>query len=139
MRVLFVGVFVAACGTTATPDAGTKVCVPGASVACVGPGGCNGAQVCNSAGTALGVCDCGAQTDGGAEASDDASDAKSDGASMACVAQLAGGYDYTCALKARRHCLVLGCERKWSARKRIDVAIGDARTGYIARKHGHSD
>jgi len=36
-----------------------KACTPGASVACVGPGGCSGAQVCTSDGMGFGVCDCG--------------------------------------------------------------------------------
>ncbi len=35
-------------------------CVPGASQACVGPGGCQGGQVCLPDGSALGPCDCGA-------------------------------------------------------------------------------
>lgn len=36
------------------------VCVPGASQACVGPGGCQGGQVCLADGSGLGPCDCGA-------------------------------------------------------------------------------
>jgi hypothetical protein len=35
-------------------------CVPGASQACVGPGGCQGGQVCLPDGSGLGPCDCGA-------------------------------------------------------------------------------
>lgn len=35
-------------------------CVPGASQACVGPGGCHGGQVCLADGSGLGPCDCGA-------------------------------------------------------------------------------
>jgi hypothetical protein len=35
-------------------------CVPGASQACVGPGGCQGGQVCLPDGGGLGPCDCGA-------------------------------------------------------------------------------
>jgi hypothetical protein len=34
-------------------------CTPGASQACVGPGGCNGGQVCLPGGAAFGQCDCG--------------------------------------------------------------------------------
>jgi hypothetical protein len=34
-------------------------CTPGASVACTGPGGCRGAQTCNSDGASLGSCVCG--------------------------------------------------------------------------------
>jgi len=36
------------------------LCVPGASQACVGPGGCQGGQVCLADGSGLGACDCGA-------------------------------------------------------------------------------
>lgn len=42
------------------PPTATGVhCVPGASQACVGPGGCQGGQVCLPDGGALGPCDCG--------------------------------------------------------------------------------
>jgi hypothetical protein len=37
-----------------------RVCVPGASRACVGPGGCNGGQACRPDGSGFGPCDCGA-------------------------------------------------------------------------------
>jgi hypothetical protein len=50
-------------GNTTTPDGGAS-CVPNQSVACTGPAGCSGAQVCNANGTAFGFCDCG-QGDGG--------------------------------------------------------------------------
>jgi hypothetical protein len=49
-------------GASATRDAGTMgggLCVPGMSVACAGPRGCVGFQVCNAAGKAFGSCDCG--------------------------------------------------------------------------------
>ena len=36
------------------------VCVAGASVACTGPGGCAGGQVCNAAGSGFEACLCGA-------------------------------------------------------------------------------
>src|SRR5262245_61996227 len=61
-----------------------RVCTPGASVACVGTGGCAGGQVCNADGTGFGVCDCGgtpdaATTDGGGGGGDSgAIDAGSD-------------------------------------------------------------
>ncbi len=42
------------------------VCAPGASVACVGAGGCMGGQVCNAAGSGFGACACGTPiVDGG--------------------------------------------------------------------------
>lgn len=37
-------------------------CIPGQSVACVGPGGCSSNQVCNGVGSGYGPCDC-AQTE----------------------------------------------------------------------------
>ena len=46
----------AACGSDPEP---ARLCTPGASVACVGAGGCAGGQVCNAAGSALGACECG--------------------------------------------------------------------------------
>jgi hypothetical protein len=38
---------------------GAKACVPGQSVACVGPAGCRGGQICNSDGQSFGLCNCG--------------------------------------------------------------------------------
>jgi hypothetical protein len=46
--------------SSAAQEAGAMtVCTPGASVACTGPGGCAGGQVCNANGSAFGACDCG--------------------------------------------------------------------------------
>jgi hypothetical protein len=44
--------------SSGTTSGGSMVCTPGASVACVGVGGCQGGQVCNSDGTAFGTCEC---------------------------------------------------------------------------------
>jgi hypothetical protein len=46
--------------TDATADAGggATACIPGQSVACVGPGGCSTNQVCNSSGSGFGPCSC---------------------------------------------------------------------------------
>lgn len=41
----------------------TTACTPGASVACTGPGGCSGGQVCRSDGSGYEACVCG--VDGG--------------------------------------------------------------------------
>ncbi len=41
-------------------------CIPGASQACVGRGGCAGGQICTADGQAFGPCDCGTVRDGGA-------------------------------------------------------------------------
>jgi hypothetical protein len=41
-------------------------CIPGASQACVGRGGCAGGQICTADGHAFGPCDCGTVGDGGA-------------------------------------------------------------------------
>jgi hypothetical protein len=43
----------------AAATAGQRVCTPGASQACVGPGGCQGGQACLVDGAAFGPCDCG--------------------------------------------------------------------------------
>jgi hypothetical protein len=52
-------------------------CVPGASVACIGTGGCSGSQVCSADGETYGACACGS-ADGGADR--DASSKKDSGA-----------------------------------------------------------
>jgi len=49
--------------TDSAPSA--TACIPGRSVACVGPGGCSSNQVCNGEGTGYGPCEC-AQTDASA-------------------------------------------------------------------------
>jgi hypothetical protein len=59
---------------TALPGAGcsgrtspvTLACTPGQTQACLGPGACNGAQVCASDGKSFGQCDCGPNGEGGA-------------------------------------------------------------------------
>ena len=63
--ILALGTLLVACGGTTiskapVDDSGaTKTaCVPGQSVACVGPGGCATNQVCNPEGSAFGPCDC---------------------------------------------------------------------------------
>lgn len=52
----------------------SRACVPGAAVACVGPGGCAGGQVCDDDGSAYGPCDCG-DVDSGVPVVDAGSDA----------------------------------------------------------------
>ncbi|MFZ5468600.1 MAG: hypothetical protein ACOZIN_04105 [Myxococcota bacterium] len=42
----------------ACPGEEPKVCVPGKSEACVGPGGCSGGQRCNASGTGFEACEC---------------------------------------------------------------------------------
>lgn len=41
------------------PPAAPRVCVPGATQACVGPAGCSGGQACSADGTRYGDCNCG--------------------------------------------------------------------------------
>lgn len=43
----------------ATLPAAGSVCTPGATLACVGPGACQGGQVCLESGSGYGPCDCG--------------------------------------------------------------------------------
>ena len=48
---------------SATPPASAeRVCVPGVTQACLGPGACNGAQACLESGQGFGPCDCGTPT-----------------------------------------------------------------------------
>ena len=43
-------------------------CVPGATQACVGPGGCSGGQACRADGAGFGSCDCGGAKPAGGDA-----------------------------------------------------------------------
>ncbi|HEY1088598.1 MAG TPA: hypothetical protein VGE37_12925, partial [Archangium sp.] len=52
--VVSLGVVVG-CSPTPPP----RVCTPGRSESCIGPGGCAGGQQCNAEGTGFGACDCG--------------------------------------------------------------------------------
>jgi hypothetical protein len=45
------------------------LCTPGASVACTGPGGCTGGQVCSSDGAGYGGCLCGSADSGSGSSS----------------------------------------------------------------------
>ncbi len=60
LAALAFSLLVAGCGGGDEP-----LCTPGASVACVGTGGCAGGQVCNADGTGFGACSCGPGPDGG--------------------------------------------------------------------------
>jgi hypothetical protein len=55
-----VGAVDATSSDAAAADAGptAMACIPGRSVACVGPGGCSSNQVCNGDGTGYGPCNC---------------------------------------------------------------------------------
>src|SRR5690606_360393 len=47
-----------------TSDVGPeRVCIPGETQACLGPGACSGAQACLSQGQGFGPCDCGGAPD----------------------------------------------------------------------------
>jgi hypothetical protein len=51
-------------GASGTPSVGSaprpeRVCVPGVTQACLGPGACSGAQACVPEGSGYGACDCG--------------------------------------------------------------------------------
>ncbi|NUO53083.1 MAG: hypothetical protein HOV80_29905 [Polyangiaceae bacterium] len=64
MRFLLSGVAIlatvllASCGDSESQAA----CTPGESVACTGPAGCSGFQVCSTDGSSFGTCDCGGAT-----------------------------------------------------------------------------
>lgn len=49
----------AALAPVSLPPAVARVCVPGATQECLGPGACKGAQACLEAGQGYGPCDCG--------------------------------------------------------------------------------
>lgn len=49
-----------AASSAAPPAAPARVCVPGGTQACVGPGGCSGGQACASDGSHFDVCNCAA-------------------------------------------------------------------------------
>ncbi len=52
----------------APPRAPATACTPGSTLACVGPGACQGGQICLESGQGYGPCDCGAgQSDAPAE------------------------------------------------------------------------
>jgi hypothetical protein len=48
----------------APPPSGARLCVPGTTQACVGPGGCGGGQACLPDGGGFGACDCGGDASG---------------------------------------------------------------------------
>jgi hypothetical protein len=55
----------AGAGTAGTAGSASNLCEPGESRACVGPGGCQGGQVCRPNGSGWAACDCGTGTGGG--------------------------------------------------------------------------
>lgn len=55
-------------GQEAGAGGSAMACTPGLSVACVGPGACQGGQVCAADGSGYGPCDCGQAGGGGASA-----------------------------------------------------------------------
>lgn len=87
-------------------------CVPGQSIACTGPDGCSGFQVCSADGSHYGACDCGASpadgsapdstTDGGGRAGDssaapDTATACTPGAAIACAGSMGCTGSQVCA------------------------------------------
>ena len=108
----------ASCSDDAETNA-AQTCTPGASNACVGPGGCAGGQACNAQGTGYEPCDCsgGPPADGGASSSDsstpdgqevDSSVAPSEGAiRVKWTLKSSGGAPLTCSdVPAQDHVLV---------------------------------
>jgi hypothetical protein len=51
-------ILVVACGSGDSGGRGDALCVPGQSLACVGPNACSGYQICEDDGSALGACLC---------------------------------------------------------------------------------
>nr|PZN25197.1 MAG: hypothetical protein DIU78_10725 [Pseudomonadota bacterium] len=52
----------AAVSAAPPPSADARVCIPGATQQCVGPGACSGGQACLPDGSGFGPCDCGTAT-----------------------------------------------------------------------------
>lgn len=63
-NVLAVAILGLGCGSE-KPAAEQNACTPGLSQACVGPGACQGGQVCKADGSGYGPCDCGVGGSGG--------------------------------------------------------------------------
>ena len=93
----------------ATADGGSgTACIPGASVACVGQGGCSGGQVCSANGASLGPCVCGPTSGDGGQPGADASPADS-GDSGASVSTTLGALHVTWVLKGATSGSTLTC------------------------------
>ena len=60
-------------GSNSQGSGGSHVCVPGSSVACTGPAGCSGGQVCKADGSGYDTCACGGGDGGGQDAGQEAS------------------------------------------------------------------
>lgn len=59
------GAAIACSGSSSGNGGGGHVCTPGASIACTGPAGCAGGQVCKADGTGYDACNCGGGDGGG--------------------------------------------------------------------------
>ena len=77
---MMVGIVGSALSLAGCGDDDAMACVPGASQACVGVGGCAGGQVCLADGSGFGACECGGSDGGTDGAVDGGVDASSDGA-----------------------------------------------------------
>jgi hypothetical protein len=91
MALAIIGASTVTCGGTSSP---ARACVPGASVACTGPAGCTGFQVCNAGGSALGPCDCASGADdtgpdAGPMSGESSSSSSSSGGAITCTSAAA--------------------------------------------------
>ncbi len=81
LAVLIPGiVFHASCSNPAE-----RVCVPGLTNACLGPGACVGSQVCTVSGAGYGPCDCGAEQHDGGQDGGERNDAGKGDAGLTCA------------------------------------------------------
>jgi hypothetical protein len=88
------------------------LCTPGASVACVGIGGCSGGQVCNADGSALSACDCGTVSDAGTDPPDSGVQDPLDASTEACnlVTQTGCPTDQRCGwIRIAENLAIPGC------------------------------
>ncbi len=88
LSVLWATIAVWSCGSE-SGDSGTT-CVPGQSIACVGPSGCKGAQVCTSDAATYGPCACGAVPGGSGSSSNGSGSSSGNGAGSGSGARQSG-------------------------------------------------
>ena len=67
LGLLALAAFVGSPACSSSSGSASPACIPGASVACVGPGGCSGNQVCKSDGSGFDSCSCASVSDGGSD------------------------------------------------------------------------
>ncbi len=87
-----------AAGATAGNGGAAGVCIPGDTKTCVGPGACQGGQVCEKSGLGFGPCDCGSNGGSGSgNGASGASGSSASGGTAGTSGGSGGGVPKTCA------------------------------------------